>query len=221
MIMNARKTLLFHHEEPWMKKNAEEDFDVPMGCHDGAEIYKLVGKFILNKISPIMHEQNNVGLYRDDGLGIFRNLSRPNMERKKKEITKIFESFGLSITVTTNVASANYLENNFDLTKDIYKPYRKPNDEPVYINRHSSHSPNIIRQIPLSVSSRIPNISSNQSIFNSSIPMYKEVLTKSGFNDDIIYTPGIQSNNSERKNTKKRKVIWFNPPYTMNMENQY
>ena len=140
---------------------------------------------------------------------------------KKKEITEIFKSFELSITVTTNVASANYLENNFDLTKDIYKPYRKPNDEPVYINRHSSHSPNIIRQIPLSVSSRIPNISSNQSIFNSSIPMYKEVLTKSGFNDDIIYTPVIQSNNSERKNTKKRKVIWFNPPYTMNMENQY
>ena len=119
IITNARKTLLFHHEEPWMKKNEEEDFDVPMGCHDGAEIFELVGTFILNKISPIMQEQNNVGLYRDDGLGIFRNLSRPYMERKKKEITKIFKSFGLSITVTTNATSANYLEVNFDLTKDI------------------------------------------------------------------------------------------------------
>ena len=29
--MNARKTLLFHHEQPWMKKNGEEDFDVPNG----------------------------------------------------------------------------------------------------------------------------------------------------------------------------------------------
>ena len=80
IIKNARKTLLFHHEEPWMKKNEEEDFDVPMGCHDGAEIFELVGTYILNKISPIMQEQNNVGLYRDDGLGIFRNLSRPNIE---------------------------------------------------------------------------------------------------------------------------------------------
>ena len=61
--MNARKTLLFHREEPWMKKNAKEDFDIPMGCHDGAEICELAGTFILNKISPIMHEQNNVGLY--------------------------------------------------------------------------------------------------------------------------------------------------------------
>ena len=92
--MNTRKTLLFHHEEPWMKKNGEEHFDVPMGCHDGGEICKLVGAFILNKISPIMQEQNNVGLYRDDGLGIFRNLSRPNIERKKKEIIKIFKVLG-------------------------------------------------------------------------------------------------------------------------------
>ena len=61
--MNARKRLLFHHEEPLMKKNGEEDFDVTMGCHDCAEICELLGTFILNKISPIMQEQNNVGLY--------------------------------------------------------------------------------------------------------------------------------------------------------------
>ena len=36
---------------------------------------------------------------------------------------KIFKSFGLSITLTTNVTSANYLKVNVDLTKDIYKPY--------------------------------------------------------------------------------------------------
>ena len=129
----------------------------------------------------------------DDGLSIFRNLSRPNIERKKKEIIKIFNSFGLSITVTTNVTSTNYFDVNFDLTNNIYKPYRKPNDEPVYINRHSNHPPNIERQIPWSVSSRISNISSNQSIFNSSIPMCKEVLTKSWLNDDLTYIPVTQS----------------------------
>ena len=186
IIINTKKTLLFHHQQPWMKKNREEDFEVPMGCYDGAEICELVGTFIFNKISPIMQEQNNVGLYRDDGLGIFRNLS---------------------ITLTTNITSANYLDVNFDLTKGIYKPNRKPKEQPVYINRHSDHPPNTARQISLSVSSRISNISSNQSIFNSSIPMYKEALTKSGFNDDIIYTPIIESNNSERKNTRKRKII--------------
>ena len=126
--------------------------------------------------------------------------------KEKKEIIKIFKSFRLSITVTTNVTSANYLDVNFDLTEDICKPYRKPNDEPVYVNRHSNHPPNIERQIPLSVSSTISNISSDQLIFNSSIPMYKEALTKSGINDDIIYNPVLESNNSGRKNTRKRKI---------------
>ena len=126
--------------------------------------------------------------------------------KEKKEIIKIFKSFRLSITVTINVTSANYLDVNFYLTEDIYKPYRKPNDEPVYINRHSNHPPNIEQQIPLSVSSTISNISSDQLICNSSIPMYKEALTKSGFNDDIIYNPVLESNNS-RKNTRKRKKI--------------
>ena len=38
IIVNARKTLLFYHEEPRMNKNEEGDFDVSMGCHELAEI---------------------------------------------------------------------------------------------------------------------------------------------------------------------------------------
>ena len=72
--MNARKMLLFHLEEPWMKKYGEEYFDVLIGCHDGAEICKFVGTFILNQISLFMKEQNNVGLYRDDGFGYIQKL---------------------------------------------------------------------------------------------------------------------------------------------------
>ena len=48
--------------------------------------------------------------------------------------------------------------------------------------------------------------------------MYKEALTKSGYNNDIIYIPVIESKNSERNKSRKRKIIWFNPPYSMNVE---
>ena len=41
--MQARKTLLFQNGEPWVKKSGTEDFDVPMGCYDGAEVCELVG----------------------------------------------------------------------------------------------------------------------------------------------------------------------------------
>ena len=67
-----------------MKQNGEEDFDVPMKCHDGVEICELVGTIILNKINPIMQEHNTVGLYKDDGLGIFRILLQHISNKKKK-----------------------------------------------------------------------------------------------------------------------------------------
>ena len=35
IIMQSRKTLLFHNQEPWVKREGEEDFNVPMGCSDG------------------------------------------------------------------------------------------------------------------------------------------------------------------------------------------
>ena len=31
IIMQSRKTLLFHEETPWVKKEGNEDFNVPMG----------------------------------------------------------------------------------------------------------------------------------------------------------------------------------------------
>ena len=68
-----------------MKKNGEEDFDVPMGCQDGAEIWDLVGIFILNKISPIKQEQNNVKLYRDDD---------PILKERKKRSLKYLKVSG-------------------------------------------------------------------------------------------------------------------------------
>ena len=60
----------FHNNHSLEKKPGYLDFDVPMGCYDGAEIGELVGIFILNKISNNI-DKNSIGLYREDGLGCF------------------------------------------------------------------------------------------------------------------------------------------------------
>ena len=91
IIMQARKTLLFEGTTPWIKKSGFEDFDVPMGCFDGAEICELVGTYIQSKLTNIMNKED-LGLYRYDGLGIFRNIARPEIERKKKAIVKVFKN---------------------------------------------------------------------------------------------------------------------------------
>ena len=52
-IMQSRKTLLFNNNEPWAKKTGEENFDGPLGCHDGVEVCELVGTYILNKLKKV------------------------------------------------------------------------------------------------------------------------------------------------------------------------
>ena len=92
VIKHLRETLLFHNNHPWEKKSGDPDFDVPMGCYDGAEICELVGIFILNKLSNIT-DKNSIGLYRDDSLSVFDKLSGPQIEKKRKKIMKIFKDF--------------------------------------------------------------------------------------------------------------------------------
>ena len=54
-----------------------------MGSYDGAEVYELVGLYILDiLIKEFGHD--NIGLYRHDGLGCFQNLSGPESEKVKK-----------------------------------------------------------------------------------------------------------------------------------------
>ena len=72
IIMQSRRTLLFNNKEPWLKKSGNEEFDVPMGCFDGAEVCELVGVYILHLLRTVMRKEN-VGLYRHSGLGILRN----------------------------------------------------------------------------------------------------------------------------------------------------
>ena len=64
-ILNARKSFLFRKDEPWVKKNTTEHFDVTEGSFDGAEVCELVGLYLLHKLQPIFIN-SSVGLYRDD-----------------------------------------------------------------------------------------------------------------------------------------------------------
>ena len=90
-----------------------------MRCNDGTEVCKLVGTYSLNQMKAVFANEK-FGLYRNDGLGIFKNMSGPKVERKKKERAKIFKNNGLSITVKTNMKTADFLEIHFNLIKEIY-----------------------------------------------------------------------------------------------------
>ena len=136
--MHSRKTLLFWQDSAWVKKEGHEDFDIPMGSYDGGEICKLVRIYIQNKLCKLMNKKD-FGLYRDDGLGILGNTSRPEADRKRKNIIKIFKECGLSITCEINKKIVDFLDVRFNLNDQTYEPYRKTNNEPVYINKQTIH----------------------------------------------------------------------------------
>ena len=106
--------------------------------------------------------------------------------------------------------------------REIQTLYRKPNDDPLYINKHSNHPPSILRQLPTSISKRISTLSSDKQTFEDAAPAfedaapaYQNALGHSNFSHKLEYTP--HETQRPRRN-RQRNVIWFNPPcrvYTM------
>ena len=107
-----------------------------------------------------------------------------------------------------------YLDVTFDLQNNSYKPYRKPDNLPVYIHKNSNHPPTILSELPKTIAERISDLSSSENIFHDAIHVYKEALRRSGFTSDLVYTPkrtGYYNNEENKK--QRRKIIWFNSPF--------
>ena len=63
IMLHSQKTLLFHENEPWIKRKCDDNFDVPLGYLDRAEVCDLTGLSILSKIKTVFGNQNDVKLY--------------------------------------------------------------------------------------------------------------------------------------------------------------
>ena len=93
----------------------------------------------------------------------------------------MFKEFGLKIGIETNLKIVNVLDITFNLRNRTYRPYRKPNDNLLYIYTSSKHPPQIIKHLPDSIEERLSNNSSNEQIFNSVKPEYEKASKDSGY----------------------------------------
>ena len=109
---------------------------------------------------------------------------------------------GLKITVQTNLKCVDYLDVTLNLNTGSYQPYRKRNDNPLYVNRLSNHPPTIIRQIPTAVETRISSLSSNEETFRNATPPYDDALKNSGYDYELKYK---EVKHQEKENNGKRK----------------
>ena len=111
-----------------------------------------------------------------------------------------------------------FLDINLDLTTGKHKPYRKPNNPPMYINAKSNHPPSIIRNIPPGIGKRISNLSSSLEVFEQASDIYNDTLEQCGYEEKIKYHPDNNSTSNRSKRKRRRKIIWFNPPYSKNVK---
>ena len=50
------------------------------------------------------------------------------------------------------ITNTNFLDITLNLTTESYKPYQKPNDQPLYIDKYSNHPRHIIKTLPNTIS---------------------------------------------------------------------
>ena len=95
IILQVRKTFLFHKGRPWVKEDGI--WDISMGSYDSAEVTDLVGLYMLQQI-----RDRDLGIdpcfYRDDFV-TDSDKSRKENEEIRKKICEIFEENGLHLTL--------------------------------------------------------------------------------------------------------------------------
>ena len=122
MIFHCHRSLLFHDNKSWIKKDSSGYFAVTMRSYNGAEVCVLAGLFMLNELSK-KFDKDNIGLYRDNGLSVFKNHNGHQNDKVWKEMIDLFKQHHLNLEIKCNLKIVDYLDITFGLTTGLFKPY--------------------------------------------------------------------------------------------------
>ena len=101
------------------------------------------------------------------------------------------------------------------MNNSTYCPFHKPNEETTYIHLESDHPLQIIKKIPRSIETRLSLLSLTKEIFENSKDYYEQRLQQCGYDKKLNFT---EENNKINKKSRKRNIIWFNPPYSSSVK---
>ena len=84
----------------------------------------------------------------------------------------------MMVYVSANLTQVQFLDVTLDLKNEIFKPYIKPGDKPIYVHSKSNHPPAILKNIPLSINKRLSKISANKDIFDAAVPYDSNIYSR-------------------------------------------
>ena len=209
IMMQARKALLFNDSKPWLEKFGSEDFDVVNGVLWWRWGLWIRGFINFNKVLRCFTERK-CGVISRWWTGNSKTDARPRIRKKKKKDIEIFKKYGLAITIKTNLFVVNFLDIQFNLLNGTFKPYRKPNNDPIYVHKDSNHLLQVLKELPKTIGKRISTISSSTEIFESSKIEYENALKISGYKDRLVYeNSSVNENDKNEKKKRRESAILF------------
>ena len=112
----------------------------------------------------------------------------------------------------------DFLPITLKLSSGKFWPYRKPNNQPLYIYAASNHPPIIKKHHITHDSQKSIEIYCNEEEFKKAIPLYNEALENSGYASSLTFQ---QEQPKSKSWARKRNVEWFNPPYSDSIKTKH
>ena len=104
----------------------------------------------------------------------------------------------------TNLRIVDFVNETFSLLDGRYKPYKKPNDQLLYVNTSSNHPSQIIKKLPTSTSNCLSNNFSNKQVFDMSKGEYGRAPRESDYKNLEI----INSSQPDELLNKRSELIF-------------
>ena len=194
IILACRKSILSDNRRTWVKSYVD-NFDVPVGAYDSAQVADLIGISILDTLGRIFNLEQ-VGLYRDDGNIFILDSNGPKTFKIQKKIIRAFKLLVQRIQMASNLKIVDFLDVTLNVNNGTFKPLSKDNSALIYVNIDSNHP----KQIPNAVNQRINRLSSCKIIFEESKSIYDKALKNSGFQGRLEYVNPMNSGSKGRCN---------------------
>ena len=89
----------------------------------------------------------------------------------------------MKISVELNLTQTDFLDATLNLNTGKFWPFRIPNDNPLYINKNSNHSPSIKNKFY----DRLIQFSSSENKFDRAAPIYNKALQENVYEIYLKY----------------------------------
>ena len=118
---------------------------------------------------------------------VVKNLNGQKTDRLSKNLVQVLKNSSFKIKIKANLIKAEFLDVTFSLTKGMFRPYKKPNNNFSYKYVSSNHPLTPIKRLPNSINDLLSRNSSSKQVVDNTKEDYQKVLNKSDYKIKLLW----------------------------------